>query len=86
MVDRVVTVNNATGLHARPAAQLVALCKTFKSKITISGGEACCDGKNIFSLLRGCFKKGSVITVSVDGEDENEALTQVVRLIEELEE
>ena len=32
MVEIKTTVQNKTGLHARPAAQLVALAKTFGSK------------------------------------------------------
>ena len=52
MVQNTTLVKNKTGLHARPAAQLVALCKKFKSKITISTDGVDCDGKSIFSILK----------------------------------
>ena len=86
MVQNTTLVKNKTGLHARPAAQLVALCKKFKSKITISANGVDCDGKSIFSVLHGCIKQGTTVEVRADGPDEAEALAQVVTYIDGLEE
>lgn len=86
MVQKETLVKNKTGLHARPAAQLVALCKKFQSKITVTSGDVQCDGKSIFSVLHGCIKQGSMVTVAADGPDAEEAVAQVVAYIDALEE
>lgn len=86
MVKNTTLVKNATGLHARPAAQLVALCKKFQSKITIDADGVIVDCKSIFSVLHGCIKQGTTVTVSADGADEAAALEQVIAYIDHLEE
>lgn len=86
MVQSTVLVKNETGLHARPAGQLVELCKKFQSSITLKNGDITCDGKRIFSVLHGCIVKGTTIEVIADGPDEAEALEQIVSFINGLEE
>jgi len=86
MVQKKALVKNPTGLHARPAAQLVNLCRKFKSSIYIELNERKCNAKSIFELLHTNVKMGDKITVIADGEDEASALEQVVDFIEALEE
>ena len=86
MVQRNVLVKNPTGLHARPAAQLVDLCRKFKSDIYIELNGKKCNAKSIFSVLHCCVKLGDYITLIADGEDEVYALEQTVKFIEALEE
>lgn len=81
-----IVIKNPTGLHARPAAQLVELSRKFKSDISLRSGERECDAKSIFTVLRCCFKIGETITLDVSGEDEKEAMGQIVSFIENLEE
>ena len=59
MLQGTTLVKNKTGLHARPAAQLVKLCRTFQSDITISSDSTVCNGKSMFSVLGGCLKQGN---------------------------
>ena len=86
MVEIKTTVQNKTGLHARPAAQLVALAKTFGSKITVSADGRACDAKSIFSVLHACIKQGTEVVVRTEGDDEQTAAEEVVKYIEALEE
>ena len=86
MVQKNVVVKNPTGLHARPASQLVSLSKTFKSKIKIEAGNRSCDAKSMLSVLRCCIKIGETVTVTADGEDETRALEYITALIDTLEE
>lgn len=86
MVQNTTLVKNKTGLHARPASQLVQLSKKFQSKITIEAGDTTVDCKSIFSLLHGCIQQGTTVNVIADGADEVEALEQVIHYIENLEE
>ena len=84
MVTKQVVIKNPTGLHARPAAQLVDLCKEFKSAISIQAGDRKCDAKSIFSVLRSCIKLGETVDVSADGPDEEEAIEKIVDFIDSL--
>jgi phosphocarrier protein len=86
MFEQETVIQNPTGLHARPAAQLSALCKSFPNDITVSSGERKANPKSIFSLLGGCFKHGETIRVRVEGENAEKAGKTIVSFIESLEE
>lgn len=86
MVESSTIIKNKTGLHARPASQLVKLCKTFDSEITLKNGEVACNGKSMFSVLKGCFTEGTNVCVTADGSDEAQALEKVIAYINNLDE
>ncbi len=72
-----ITINNETGLHARPAKTLVNLVKQFKSSITIWHGEKKANAKSLISVLTLGASKGSQLKIEVDGDDEETALAQI---------
>ena len=72
-----ITINNETGLHARPAKTLVNLVKQFKSDIRIYHGEKKANAKSLISVLTLGASKGSQIRIEVSGEDEENAMTQI---------
>ena len=84
MVKQQVTIVNPTGLHARPASQLITLCKGFACSVKICAGEKVCDAKSIFSVMKCAIKQGTVVDVVCDGAGEEEALRAVVSFIEGL--
>jgi len=86
MFEQETVIQNPTGLHARPAAQLSAFCKSFPNEISVSSGERKANPKSIFSLLGGCFKKGETVRVHVEGEDAEQVGKAIVSFIESLEE
>lgn len=86
MFTAVVTVPNKTGLHARPASQLVMLSQKFKSQILLINGATEVDPKSIISILSAGIKQGTVVDVKIEGEDEQEAGEQLVAFIEGLQE
>lgn len=86
MLQQDITVTNPTGLHARPAAQLIALCKNFKSSVKLESQGKSCDAKSIFSVLKCAIRQGAAVTVTCEGEDEQEALTAVLSYIKNLSE
>lgn len=73
MFEENVTIANATGLHARPAAKLVETATKFKSAITIVAGDKEINAKSILAVLGGGISTGTEITVRIEGEDEAEA-------------
>lgn len=81
MISERVLVTNKTGLHARPASQFVKEAGKFKSKIRIMKDEKESDAKSIVSLLSLGINSGSEITITAEGEDESEAVENLVKLI-----
>jgi phosphotransferase system HPr (HPr) family protein len=79
------TIKNQTGLHARPAAQLVALCKKFSSdiQITDAAGKKF-DPKSIISVLSAGISQGADVRITAEGCDENEAGAQIASFIDNL--
>jgi phosphocarrier protein HPr len=86
MVEKKFVVKNETGLHARPASMFVQKAAKFKSVIKLQkeGKEA--NAKSIISVLSLGAGKGSQITISCTGADENEALDALIELLDNLEE
>ncbi|NBH26295.1 HPr family phosphocarrier protein [Lachnospiraceae bacterium] len=72
------TINDALGIHARPAGQLAKLVAGFGSKITIAKeGGADVSAKSIMSLMGLGATKGTNVTVKVEGPDEDVAVKAV---------
>jgi len=82
MVSRSVTVANKLGLHARAAAQFVHLASRFQSHVKVSRGSQTMDGKSIMGILLLAAATGTVLLLSVDGEDEQAALDALCGFIE----
>jgi len=68
------TIKDELGIHARPAGLLVKEANKFTSKITISKGEKSTDAKKIFGIMGLGVKRGDVVTLSADGDDEDKAI------------
>ncbi len=74
MKKTVVEIIWATGLHARPAGEVVKLSNSFKSNIFFANDEGEVDAKSILGVLTlgACHK--SKISIRIEGSDEEEAL------------
>ena len=70
-------IKDTQGIHARPAGELVKLCGSFKSKITISKAGQEADAKRIFGIMGLAAKKGDEIIMRADGEDEDNAISKI---------
>ncbi|MDX9881074.1 MAG: HPr family phosphocarrier protein [Prolixibacteraceae bacterium] len=86
MVSQTITIQLKTGLHARPASQLVALCKEFNSTVALHYGEKKAPANSILKLLSLGLSNGSQVEITVEGEDEAQALGQVLDFMKNLEE
>lgn len=78
------TIQNPTGLHARPASDLCKLCKSFQSDIRILTGEKKLNAKSVVSILTGELVKGKTIQVTAEGADEEKAITALTAFFENL--
>lgn len=82
MPSKTLTVNNKLGIHARPAAQFVKTTSKFSCDIRVEKDEEEVDGKSIMGLMMLAAGHGSLLTITTEGEDENEALEAIEALIE----
>ncbi len=73
MIKTKITIIRSSGIHARPAAELVKLASQFESSIEIEGNDDVADGKSIMGIMGLGLVKDSVITLIVDGTDETSA-------------
>ena len=83
MINTVITVPNKAGLHARAAAKLVATASAFQSRIELANEEKSVDGKSILSLMLLAPPQGSELKLTLDGDDEQDALLAILALINE---
>lgn len=81
MVEAHGPVVNALGLHARAAARFVNLAGSFRSQVRVGKGSRTVDGKSILGLLLLAAARGSQLSISVDGSDEQEALEALLGLV-----
>jgi len=82
MLEDILEIKNEHGLHARPSAAFVKLASTFRSTIKISSGRDSVDGKSIMGLMLLAAEKGRRLKVEIDGEDEQEAMISLKKLVE----
>ena len=82
MTSRHLTVVNELGLHARAAARFVSVASRFRSQIRVTRGQRTMDGKSILGLLLLAAARGSELTISADGPDEEEAVAALGSLVE----
>ncbi len=74
-------VVNRLGIHARPAAQIVKAASIFDSSLTLTVDEDSVNAKSIMGVMTLAACKGSIIEVTADGDDENEALQSIIEII-----
>ncbi|ASJ75928.1 HPr family phosphocarrier protein [Granulosicoccus antarcticus] len=81
MIQQELEIVNKLGLHARAAAKLVKLSSSFSASIDIEKEGQRVNSKSIMGVMMLAASFGSNVTVSADGDDEQEALAAVVDLI-----
>lgn len=81
MVEEKVTVINDIGLHARPASLFLREAIKYSSDVVLIKDDREFNGKSIISILAMSAKKGTEIIVRCEGEDEEEALSNLIFLI-----
>lgn len=86
MYAKEVTITNPTGLHARPATQLVKEAEKYQADIKIIKQNSVINPKSIFNVLAAGLAQGLTVTVEAEGNDEKEAVDNLCKFIQELKE
>lgn len=77
-----VEIKNEQGVHARPVTLIARLAKKYKSTLKIKRKDEEVDAKNVFGIMTLGAEQGEKLTLIADGEDENELLENLKKLIE----
>ena len=81
IVEKVVTIKNKQGLHARPAALFVQIANKFTSEITIAKGRQKINGKSIMGIMMLAAGAGSKVTIVANGDDADKAVVELEKLL-----
>jgi phosphocarrier protein HPr len=81
MTSQEVTVVNQLGMHARAAAKFVHLATRFEARVKVARDRREIDGKSIMGILLLAAARGSTITISAEGGDEQAAVAALVSLV-----
>lgn len=81
MYQEKTTITTYNGLHTRPATQFIKEAKKFNSEIMIISDGQTANAKSLFKLQTLKLSKGSTITISAIGIDEQQAVQHLIKFI-----
>jgi len=83
MTEATTTIENKTGIHARPASVFVQKASSFKSKVQLKAKGKTVDAKSILMIMSMGLVKGTEITICADGPDEADAVAALKKLVDD---
>jgi phosphoenolpyruvate-protein phosphotransferase (PTS system enzyme I) len=81
VIERQAVVRMEEGLHARPAAELAKLAKSYESALEIVKDGQTASAKSTVKIMLLGVKEGETITIRADGSDEAQALESLIKLV-----
>jgi phosphocarrier protein HPr len=82
MVERIVTIRNRAGMHARPAALLVKTASGFASQIYLEKDSERVNGKSIMGVITLGATYNTPLKIIAEGPDEAQAVDALQKLFE----
>ena len=82
MYTKDVEVKNQVGLHARPATFFIQKANEFKSSIWVEKEDRRVNAKSLLGVLSLGIMGGTTIRILAGGPDEEQAVEELVRLVE----
>lgn len=76
MVAKEFTITSPMGFHARPAAIFVKEAGSFKSEVTVKCNGKTISAKSMLGVLSLGMQTGDLVTLEIDGPDEEEAVAR----------
>ncbi|MDS8902166.1 HPr family phosphocarrier protein, partial [Streptococcus pneumoniae] len=81
MVEKQVEVQLKSGLQARQAALFVQEANRYSSDVYLEKGDKKVNAKSIMGIMSLAVSKGTNVTISADGADEDSAVDALAQLI-----
>ena len=82
VIEKILTVRNRAGIHARPAALIAQTANKYASEIIIGRDTATVNAKSIMGVITMAAGYNTNLTLKVDGPDEKDASAAIVKLFE----
>lgn len=77
-ITRKVRVQNALGLHTRPATVIVRMLHNVKCEVYFTYKKETINAKSILSILMLAARKNAMITITCDGPDAEETMNELI--------
>lgn len=78
MVKETFVIENEAGLHARPATEISKIAMKYKSNINIVVNEKTINAKSPLMIMSAGIKSKTKLDIVCDGEDEKEAIKELM--------
>jgi phosphocarrier protein HPr len=82
VIKKSAKIVNKLGLHARPSAMLVTAASKFNADVFFTKNGLRVNGKSILGVMMLAAEMGSELLIEVDGPDEEQALIEILQVIE----
>lgn len=82
MAEKLLTVKNRAGIHARPAALIAQTANKFASEILLEKDDVTVNAKSIMGVITMAAGYNTSLTLRVQGSDENDAIIAISELFE----
>lgn len=86
MVSGNIVIMGKHGLHMRPAKELCQVATDYKCKISLVSGGTYVNAKSLLNVLGAGIKEETSVEIVCDGEDEEEALAAVIKVLSDMKE
>ena len=81
MIKQEITIQIPDGLEARPVALLVQVASQYGSEIYVESDNKKVNAKSIMGMMTLGLYSGETVTVSANGEDEEETLANIEKFL-----
>ncbi len=78
MIEEKVKIINHAGMHTRPAATIVKIAAKYDCEFFIAKDGLNINGKSIIGVMTLAAEKGSEVTLTFDGKEEEEAAKEII--------
>ena len=82
MTEKILTVRNRAGIHARPAALIAQTANKFSSEIYLEKDATTVNAKSIMGVITMAAGYNTNVMLKTDGDDEQEAADAIEQLFE----
>ncbi len=82
MVEKILTVKNRAGIHARPASLIAQMANKYNCEITLEKDSIVVNAKSIMGVITMAAGYNTTMTLKTEGEDEKDAALAIEALFE----
>ena len=82
MVEKILTVKNRAGIHARPASLIAQMANKYESEISLEKDSIVVNAKSIMCVLTMAAGYNTTINLKVEGIDEQDEANAIEKLFE----